>query len=34
MAGAFEPNTDINDWSWYLGRTNKGDWRVLTFGYN
>lgn len=34
MAGAFEPNTDISDWSWYLGRTNKGDWRVLTFGYN
>lgn len=32
MAGAFEPNTDITDWLWYLGRTNKGEWKVLTFG--
>ena len=32
MAGWFEPNTDMNDYSWYLGRTTGGEWTVLTNG--
>jgi len=32
MAGGFEPNTDMNDYSWYLGRTAGGEWQVLTNG--
>jgi hypothetical protein len=30
MAWGFEPNTDMNGWSWYLGRTAGGSWTVLT----
>lgn len=33
MAGAFEPNTDITEYSWYLGRANAGEWEVLTNGF-
>ena len=29
MAGGFEPNTDINDWSWTLGKNATGEWEVL-----
>jgi hypothetical protein len=29
MAGGFEPNTDINDWSWTLGKNAAGEWEVL-----
>ena len=32
MAGAFEPNTDIDGWTWYLGKTADGSWMVLTNG--
>ena len=32
MAGAFEPNTDMSDWTWYLGRTNGWEWKLLTNG--
>ena len=32
MAGAFEPNADINGYSWYLGRSHGGNWTVLTNG--
>ena len=32
MAWAFEPNTDMNGWTWYLGRTAGGTWTVLTNG--
>ena len=32
MAWGFEPNTDMNGWSWYLGRTAGGSWTVLTNG--
>lgn len=31
-AGAWEPNT-IYTWSWYLARTNNGNWELLTYGY-
>jgi len=34
MAGAFEPNTTLTDYEWYLGRSNWGEWNVLTAGYN
>ena len=30
MAGAFEPDTDMSGWTWYLGRTNGWEWKVLT----
>lgn len=33
MAGAFEPNTDINGWSWYLGKNAAGEWEVLSNGF-
>ena len=33
MAGAFEPNADIYGYSWYLGRTADGEWKVLTNGF-
>ena len=33
MAGAFEPNTTLTDYGWYLGRTAGGEWTVLTSGY-
>jgi len=33
MAGAFEPNIDINGYQRYLGRTTGGEWKVLTWGY-
>jgi hypothetical protein len=32
MAGAFEPNKDIEGYSWYLGRTVDWEWTVLTNG--
>jgi len=32
MAGAFEPNSDMSDWTWYLGRANGWEWKVLTNG--
>ena len=32
MAGVFEPNADIDGYSWYLGRKAGGDWTVLTYG--
>ena len=33
MAGAFEPNTDINGYSWFLCRATAGEWEVLTNGF-
>jgi len=33
MAGAFEPNTTLTDYEWYLWRSNGGEWDVLTAGY-
>ncbi len=30
MAGAFEPNTDIDGWSWTLGKNAAGEWEVLS----
>ena len=33
MAGAFEPNTTLADYEWYLGRSNGWEWSVLTAGY-
>ena len=31
-AGAWNPN-EIYDWTWYLARTDGGDWEILTYGY-
>jgi hypothetical protein len=33
MAGAFEPDTDIMGWNWYLGKNAAGEWEVLTNGF-
>ncbi len=33
MAGAFEPDTDIIGWNWYLGKNAAGEWEVLTNGF-
>ena len=33
MAGAFEPNADIEGWSWTLGKNAAGEWEVLTNGF-
>ena len=30
---AWEPDTDYEDWEWYLARTDGGEWQLLTFGY-
>ena len=26
-------DSEYTDWSWYLARTDGGDWRLMTFGY-
>ena len=33
MAWAFEPNTTLTGYQWYLGRTKGGEWKILTAGY-
>lgn len=33
MAGAFEPNSDINGWSRTLGKNTAGEWEVLSNGF-
>ena len=33
MAWAFEPNTDIEGWSWTLGKNAAGEWEVLSNGF-
>ena len=30
---AWEPDTDYDGWTWTLGRTNGGEWKLLTWGY-
>ena len=31
---AWEPDTDVTDWTWHLGRTGKdGAWHLMTWGY-
>ena len=29
----FETDSDYEDWSWYLARTDDGEWKLITFGY-
>lgn len=31
--GAWEADTDYENWDWYLGRTDGGNWELLTWGY-
>ena len=33
MAWAFEPDTTITGYQWYLGRVKGGEWKILTFGF-
>lgn len=32
-AGAWEPDYDYENWEWYLGRAENGEWELLTWGY-
>ena len=29
----FETDAEYEDWSWYLARTEGGEWKLITFGY-
>lgn len=29
----FNPDQDYNGWTWYLARTNGGQWQLVTYGY-
>ena len=31
--GAWEPDTEYEDWHWSLGRTDGGDWELISWGY-
>jgi hypothetical protein len=33
MAWAFEPDTTLTGYQWYLWRTKGGEWKILTAGY-
>jgi len=33
MAWGFEPDSTIQGYQWYLGRSGSGEWKVLTFGF-
>ena len=30
---SFNTNEEYSNWSWYLARTEGGDWKLITFGY-
>lgn len=32
-AGAWEPDTDYNDYQWWLGRADGSDWTLISWGY-
>jgi D-alanyl-D-alanine carboxypeptidase len=31
--GAWEPETEYNDYEWWLARTEGGQWQLMTWGY-
>ena len=31
--GGFEADEEYTNWSWYLGRSETGDWKLMTWGY-
>ena len=33
MAWAFEPDTTLRDYSWYLGKNAAGEWEILSNGF-
>lgn len=32
-AGAFDPDEEYSGWSWWLARTDGGEWHLMTWGY-
>ena len=32
-SGAWNPDQDYTGWQWYLARSGKEDWELLTWGY-
>lgn len=31
--GAWNLDEEYTDWQWWLARTDKGDWKLMTWGY-
>ena len=31
--GAWEPDTEYEDYEWWLGRSDGGSWKLMTWGY-
>lgn len=31
--GAFNPNSEYENWQWWLARSECGEWYLMTFGY-
>jgi D-alanyl-D-alanine carboxypeptidase len=31
--GAWEPETEYNDYEWWLARTEGGEWQLMSWGY-
>ncbi|NJP39654.1 hypothetical protein HCH52_01090 [Oscillospiraceae bacterium HV4-5-C5C] len=32
-SGGWNPDEDYTDWQWWLARSDKGQWQLLTWGY-
>ena len=32
-AGTFNPDKEYEDWQWWLARSEKGSWKLMTWGY-
>ena len=31
--GSWEADKEYEDWSWFLGKTDGGDWKLISWGY-
>ena len=32
-SGAWNPDEEYTDWSWWLARSDGGEWKLMTYGY-